>query len=109
MLSETHSYPNCHADIQGKFCYSCGQNQTPPDRLLLNIINEAFEGVFSANSRAARTLFNLLFKPGFLTVECFAGRRARYVQTQYILLTASYFSLFFLGLLVIVAWSVMSL
>ena len=43
-------------------------------------MNEAFEDVFSFDSRAWRTLFALLLRPGFLSLEYFNGRRARYVQ-----------------------------
>lgn len=72
--------PNCSAALHGKYCSNCGQHQVRTDRLLVTLISEAFEGVFSFNSRAWRTTFALFFKPGFLTLEYSAERRRRYVQ-----------------------------
>ncbi|WP_170132045.1 DUF3667 domain-containing protein [Arenicella xantha] len=46
----------------------------------MTLINEAFEGIFSLDSKAWRTTFYLFFKPGFLTNEHFANRRARYIS-----------------------------
>lgn len=72
--------PNCKTELLGQFCASCGQNQRRTDRFLFALIAEAFEDVFTFDSRASKTLFRLLFKPGALTKEYFKGRRARYVQ-----------------------------
>ena len=41
--------------------------------------SETFESITHADSRLWRTLWLLLSKPGFLTVEFFEGRRARYL------------------------------
>lgn len=89
--------PNCNAEVRGQFCPSCGQNQKVPDRFFLTILSEAFEDVFRIDSRAARTLFNLIFRPGFLTLQYFAGRRARYVQPLRLYLITSLLFFFFLS------------
>jgi len=72
--------PNCKTALLGQFCASCGQNQKRTDRFLFALIAESFEDVFTFDSRASKTLFRLMFKPGALTKEYFQGRRARYVQ-----------------------------
>lgn len=72
--------PNCHTELRGLFCGGCGQSQRRTDRFLFTLVAESFEDVFSFDSRTAKTLFRLLFKPGALTKEYFRGRRARYVQ-----------------------------
>jgi len=72
--------PNCKTALQGQFCASCGQNQKRTDRFLFALIAESFEDVFTSDSRASKTFFRLMFKPGALTKEYFRGRRARYVQ-----------------------------
>jgi hypothetical protein len=41
--------------------------------------SEAFEGITHADSRLWRTLWLLIWKPGFLTVEFLEGRRSRYL------------------------------
>lgn len=79
MNQPTHC-PNCATELQGEYCSNCGQNQKGIDRFFLSLVNEAFEDIFSWNSRAWRTLVGLLFRPGFLSTEYFAGRRARYIQ-----------------------------
>lgn len=71
---------NCSAPLDGDFCSQCGQHRRGIDRFFLALINEAFEDVFSLNSRAWKTFFALLFRPGFLSNEYFRGRRASYVQ-----------------------------
>jgi hypothetical protein len=87
---------NCQTPLHGKFCAKCGQNQRGMDRFFLSLVAEAFDNIFSLDSRTARTLLALLFKPGFLTSEYFAGRRARYIQPLRLYFIASL--LFFLFL-----------
>lgn len=90
--------PNCHASLYGQWCYKCGQSQKPIDRFFFSLVAEAFEDIFSWDSRAARTLGNLLFRPGFLTREYFAGRRARYVPPLRLYIIASVLFFFVLSL-----------
>ena len=88
--------PNCGAKIQGQFCFSCGQNHKGIDRYFWSLINEAFEGVFSFNSKAWKTTLYLWLRPGKLTEEYFANRRARYVSSLRLYLITSI--VFFLAL-----------
>ncbi len=85
--------PNCSTPLSGAFCYQCGQKQKGADRYLWEILNEAFEGIFSWNSKAWLTTASMFFKPGFLTAEHFAGRRARYVSPLrlYIITSVGFF------------------
>ncbi|NQV65148.1 MAG: DUF3667 domain-containing protein [SAR86 cluster bacterium] len=88
--------PNCQTPLAGQYCYHCGQNQRGMDRFFWSLVSEAFENIFSFDSRTARTLFALFFRPGFLATEYVAGRRARYIQPLRLYLIASI--LFFLFL-----------
>lgn len=88
--------PNCNTPLDGPFCSSCGQNQKDLKRFFLSLVNEAFDGVFSFDSRAGKTLFALLFRPGLLSIEFFNGRRARYVAPLRLYLVTSV--IFFLSL-----------
>ena len=76
----TESCPNCHTALQGKFCANCGQNQKGFDRFFFSLVSNAFEDIFTVDSRAWKTSVLLMLRPGFLTKEYFLGRRARYVQ-----------------------------
>ncbi|MEL0035313.1 MAG: DUF3667 domain-containing protein [Gammaproteobacteria bacterium] len=71
---------NCNTPLKGAYCYECGQ----PDRhfirffprVLWDMINEAFD----FDSKIFRTLMPLMFRPGKLSLEYIAGRRARYIN-----------------------------
>jgi hypothetical protein len=70
---------NCHAPLRGPYCFVCGQRVVTHIHSFWEFVQEAFEGITHADSRVWRTVWPLLFKPGFLTVEYFSGRRARYL------------------------------
>jgi hypothetical protein len=70
---------NCETPLKGSYCYECGQTSRGTDKFFLTLINEAFEDIFSMNSRVWKTLGNLIGRPGFLSTEYFAGRRVRYI------------------------------
>lgn len=80
MTSTAGQCPNCSAPLFGQFCSECGQNQKGSDRYFWTLVNEAFEGLFSFNSKAWKTVLYMLFRPGLLTQEHFANRRARYIS-----------------------------
>lgn len=89
--------PNCNATLYGQFCFHCGQNQRSIDRHFFTLINEFFDEVFAPNSKAARTLLYLSFKPGLLTREYFSGRKASYIQPVRLYLTTSILFFFFIS------------
>ncbi|HLU12937.1 MAG TPA: DUF3667 domain-containing protein [Arenimonas sp.] len=71
---------NCNAVLLGEHCYACGQPTKGLVRHFSSIIGDFFDSVFELDSRILRTLGPLLFRPGHLTTEYFAGRRVRYVS-----------------------------
>ena len=70
---------NCGSTANGHFCAHCGQKNEHPVHSLWHFINEVTEDLTHADSRIWQTLGALLFKPGFLTTEFLAGRRAKYL------------------------------
>ncbi|MDR3386628.1 MAG: DUF3667 domain-containing protein [Rudaea sp.] len=70
---------NCSKELLGPYCYSCGQPVKGLIRQLTSILSDILDTVLNVDSRIFRTLFPLYFRPGFLSVEYFAGRRVRYV------------------------------
>ncbi len=70
---------NCGAVVTGRFCAACGQRVEHEVHSLGYFLGEATEDLTHADSRLWRTLVALVFRPGFLTREYFAGRRARYL------------------------------
>ncbi len=79
MNSNVAVCPNCDHELRGQYCSNCGQSQKGVDRFFLTLVNEAFEGLFSLESKAWRTTIYLLFRPGLLSKEYFNNRRARYI------------------------------
>jgi hypothetical protein len=84
---------NCGASVSGRYCGECGQRLEPPVHTLWHFIQVAAEDVTHADSRLWRTLWALLFKPGYLTHEFLAGRRASYLPPVrlYLVLSVVFF------------------
>jgi Protein of unknown function (DUF3667) len=70
---------NCQTPLVGPFCSNCGQRHEPHMHSMSEFASETFESFTHADSRLWRTLWLLISKPGFLTVEFLEGRRARYL------------------------------
>ena len=71
---------NCNQSLaDGPFCPHCGQKDEglPTMRQLFG---QVLDDVFSIDSKVVRTYTTLLLKPGRITSEYLAGRRARYVR-----------------------------
>ena len=70
---------NCAAPLEGEYCSRCGQREGRADVHFSEAIGELADDVVAWDSRLWRTLSPLVFKPGYLTAEFIAGRKARYV------------------------------
>lgn len=84
---------NCGAPAQGKYCSECGQSTEYQLHSFWDILGEATEVVTHADSRLWRTLWPLVFRPGFLSQQFLAGRRASYLSPfrLYIVLSIVFF------------------
>jgi hypothetical protein len=84
---------NCGASVAGRYCGNCGQRLEPPVHSLGHFLTVAMEDVTHADTRLWRTLRALLFRPGFLTHEFLAGRRASYLPPVrlYLVLSVVFF------------------
>jgi hypothetical protein len=84
---------NCGAPVTLKFCATCGQKVAAPVHSLWHFAQEATEDITHADSRLWSTLWALLFRPGFLTLEFLQGRRARYLPPLrlYLVLSVVFF------------------
>ena len=76
---ETQYCRNCNAVITGDYCAACGQREGRGDLHFAEAVGDVVGDVFTWDSRFWRTPIPLLIKPGYLTAEFIAGRRARYM------------------------------
>tara|TARA_R110001599_G_scaffold353817_1_gene598915 strand:+ start:41986 stop:42834 length:849 start_codon:yes stop_codon:yes gene_type:complete len=81
---------NCGEALGGQYCSHCGQREGRGDLSFGAVLGELLDDVISWDSRFWRTLLPLMFRPGFLTAEFIAGRRARYVPPFRLYLIVSF-------------------
>ena len=85
---------NCGEEAPGRYCASCGQGTDDHIASVGVLARETVEELAGYDSKLWRTLANLMLRPGLLTREYLAGRRARYIRPLRLYLTTSV--LFFL-------------
>ncbi len=71
---------NCDAPIAGHYCANCGQETRIALPTFGTFMREAAGRYVALDGRMWRTLWGLVARPGFLTLEYLQGRRRRYVR-----------------------------
>ena len=71
---------NCGTPLLGDYCYRCGQPIKGLVRHFGSIMGDFLDSVFNIDARFPHTIWPLFARPGFLSLEYFAGRRVRYVS-----------------------------
>jgi Protein of unknown function (DUF3667) len=86
---------NCGASVDGQFCPNCGQKNVPVRESFGHLIGHFFQDLTHYDSKFFLTIRNLLVRPGFLTREYLAGKRASYLHPVrlYIFVSFLYFLL----------------
>lgn len=67
---------NCGTELKGPFCHACGQHDFDAHRSFGHTFLEALENFFHFDAKFFRNIVTLLFRPGVLTAEFNAGKRA---------------------------------
>jgi hypothetical protein len=80
---------NCGTELQGPFCYFCGQPDKNFMRFFPALMRDLMEDMLDLDSRFMRTLKPLLFKPGKLTRDYMSGRRFRYAPPMRVYIFSS--------------------
>jgi hypothetical protein len=88
---------NCNAEINGRFCSVCGQENVEPAESAWHLVTHFFNDITHFDGKFFSTLKFLIFKPGFLSSEYRAGRRASYLNPvrMYVFTSAIFFLVFF--------------
>ncbi len=95
----TANCANCEAPLTGPYCSQCGQHAHESSRSIGTLFHDAWHVVTHVDGRFWQTIGALLFKPGKLTAEYFAERRARYLPPVrlYLVLSLVFFAFASLG------------
>jgi hypothetical protein len=90
---------NCDAPLTGPFCAQCGQHAHESSRSVGALFHDAWHAVSHVDGRFWQTLAALLLRPGHLTREYFAERRARYLPPVrlYLVLSVLFFAFSAMG------------
>jgi hypothetical protein len=80
---------NCGATVHGAYCGQCGQETALALPTPRQFLKDAAGRYVALDGRMWRTLARLMFHPGYLTREYFAGRRRRYVRPARLFLVLS--------------------
>jgi hypothetical protein len=85
---------NCATELAGAYCHACGQRALEGNELTVrHALTTTADDVLHLESKTLRSML-LLVKPGFLTAEYLAGRRAPYTSPIKLYLAAA--AIFFL-------------
>ncbi|RUL64365.1 DUF3667 domain-containing protein [Dyella dinghuensis] len=85
---------NCTTPLEGEYCHHCGQSVHSVLRPVHGLMEEFLETFLHIDGRIFHTLPPLMFKPGFLTLEYFSGRRVRYIAPFRLMFVMCLLSLF---------------
>lgn len=67
---------NCGTPLHGAYCHACGQHDFDSNRSFRHTLLEALENFFHFEGKFFRNIVTLLFRPGRLTADFNAGKRA---------------------------------
>jgi hypothetical protein len=90
---------NCGSIVTGNFCQNCGQENIEVKESFFQIVYHFIEDITHFDGKLIKTLKLLISKPGFLTEEYVAGKRATYIHPirMYIFISAVFFLFIFSG------------
>ena len=71
---------NCGTQLTGPYCAVCGQQARAPNPTTRDFAEDLAKELFDYDGKIFRTVWLLFTRPGFLTREAFADRRASYVS-----------------------------
>jgi hypothetical protein len=88
---------NCHTALFGRYCHVCGQENLEPKETVWHLIQHFFNDITHFDGKFFSTVKYLLKKPGLLSAEYMAGRRASYLNPirMYVFTSAIFFLIIF--------------
>jgi hypothetical protein len=88
---------NCNAELHGRYCHVCGQENIEPKETVWSLISHFFYDITHFDGKFFSTTKYLITRPGFLPKEYIEGRRARYLHPirMYVFSSALFFLIFY--------------
>ncbi|WP_421943861.1 DUF3667 domain-containing protein [Pedobacter sp.] len=88
-----HNCLNCGSHVESHYCSSCGQPNLELKESFWGFISHSIAHYFHFDNKFFQTLVPLLTKPGQVTLDYLAGKRARYINpvSMYIFVSIVYF------------------
>lgn len=88
---------NCKAELSGRYCHICGQENLEPKESVWDLISHFFKDITHFDGKFFSSLKYLIIRPGYLSTEYMIGRRASYINPirMYIFTSAFFFLIFF--------------
>jgi hypothetical protein len=88
---------NCNAELNGRFCHICGQENLEPKQSVWSLVSHFLYDITHFDGKFFSTVRHLVSKPGFLSKEYIRGRRASYLNPikMYVFSSALFFAIFF--------------
>jgi Protein of unknown function (DUF3667) len=81
---------NCSSPLTNRFCPQCGEPAVHPgDMKLRHLTHEVLHEFTHVDGKIWKTLRALLFQPGLLTAEYWAGRRGKWIRPMRLYLVIS--------------------
>ncbi len=89
---------NCNAVVMGRYCQVCGQENVEPKESVWHLVGHFIGDITHFDGKFFSSMRYLLFRPGFLSKEYIAGRRASHLHPirMYVFTSFLFFFLFFL-------------
>lgn len=88
-----HNCLNCGSHVESHYCSNCGQPNLELKESFWGFISHSIGHYFHFDNKFFQTLSPLLTKPGQVTLDYLAGKRARYINpvSMYIFVSIVYF------------------
>jgi hypothetical protein len=90
---------NCNAQVYGKYCHICGQENIEPKESAWHLLSHFFQDITHFDGKFFTSIKYLILKPGFLSHEYLLGRRASHLNpVRFYIFTSAFFFLIFFSL-----------
>ena len=88
---------NCNAQVLGKYCHVCGQENILPKESVSHLINHYFQDITHFDGKFFSSIKLLIFKPAYLSIQYVKGKRSAYLNPirMYVFTSAVFFLIFF--------------